>query len=70
MYLDEGNLANYHSIYWRQVGELTDVVKSMLPLVTTMNELILAGEYYKALKISKKIIVYEKELLDHAIQRD
>ena len=69
MYLDEKNMAHYHSIYWRQVGELTDTVKTMIPLVAEMNEHILACEYYKALKISKKMIAYEKELLDHAIQR-
>lgn len=69
MYLDEKNLANYHSIYWHQVGELTDAVKTMGPFVTEMNEYILGGEYYKALKIAKKMIAYEKELLDHATRR-
>lgn len=69
MYLDEKNLAQYHSIYWQQVGELTDAVKTMIPLVTEISEHILAGEYYKALKVAKKTIAYEKELLDHATQR-
>lgn len=69
MYLDEKNLAAYHAAYWRQVGELTDAVKTMSPLVSDMNECILTNEYYKALKTAKKMIAYEKELLDHAIQR-
>ena len=69
MYLDVENLANYHSVYWRRVGELTDAVKTMRPFVAEMNEYILASEYYKALKISKKMIAYEKELLHHATQR-
>jgi len=69
MYLDEKNLAHYHSVYWRQIAELTDAVKTMWPLVTEMNEHILTVEYYKALKVAKKMIAYEKELLDHAIQR-
>jgi flagellar protein FlbT len=68
MYLDDKNLAQYHAAYWQQVGELTDAVKSMIPFVTTMGEQILAGEYYKALKVAKKMIDYEKELLDHAKQ--
>ena len=70
MYLDEENLARYHSMYWNKIGELTDAVKSMIPLAAELNEYILAGEFYKALKIAKKMIAYEKELLDHATKRD
>lgn len=69
MYMDERNLAQYHAIYWRQVGELTDSVKSMLPFTAEMGGHILASEYYKALKAAKKMIAYEKELLDHATGR-
>ncbi len=69
MYMDENNLAHYHGIYWKQVGELTDVVKTMHPFVVEMGEYILASEYYKALKVAKKMIAYEKELLDHATGR-
>ena len=66
MYLDEKNLAQYHAAYWRQIGELTDTVRTMLPFSVEIGEHILACEYYKALKITKKMIAYEKELLDHA----
>lgn len=69
MYMDEKNLAQYHSVYWRQVGELTDSVKTMLSFCAEMGEHILASEYYKALKVAKKMIAYEKELLDHATGR-
>jgi flagellar protein FlbT len=69
MYLDEENLAQYHALYWKQVGELTDLVKTMLPFSAEMGEHILVSEYYKALKVAKKMIAYEKELLDHAKQR-
>lgn len=69
MYMDERNLAQYHAIYWRQVGELTDVVKTMIPLVSEMSEHILISEYYKALKAAKKMIAYEKELLHNATGR-
>ncbi|MEI6207392.1 MAG: flagellar biosynthesis repressor FlbT [Desulfuromonadales bacterium] len=69
MYMDEKNLAHYHAIYWRQMGELTDTVKTMLAFSIETGEHILASEYYKALKVAKKMIAYEKELLDHAKQR-
>ena len=70
MYLDEANLAHYHALYWQQMGELTDTVKSMLHFSIEIGEHILASEYYKALKVAKKMIAYEKELLNHASQRD
>jgi flagellar protein FlbT len=69
MYMDEKNMPQYHAAYWRQIGELTDAVKTMIPLVDEMNEHILATQYYKALKTAKKMIAYEKELLDHATGR-
>jgi flagellar protein FlbT len=69
MYLDTDNLAHYHTVYWHQVRELIEAVKTMAPLVTEVNEHILVGEFYKALKILKKMTAYEKELLDHATQR-
>lgn len=69
MYMDEQNLARYHSIYWKQVGELTDAVKTMIPFIDEIGEHVLVSEYYKALKVAKKMIAYEKELLDHATGR-
>ena len=69
MYMDEKNLAQYHAVYWRQMGVLTDAVKSMIPISVELGEHILASEYYKALKVAKKLIAYEKELLDHATGR-
>ncbi len=69
MYMDEKNLGHYHSVYWRQIGELTDNVKTMFPFAAEMGEYILESEYYKALKVAKKMIAYEKELMDHATGR-
>src|SRR5690242_5548558 len=69
MYMDEANLAQYHAVYWRQVGELIDAVKTMIPFVDEMSEHILGCDYYKALKTAKKMIAYEKELIDHATGR-
>jgi flagellar biosynthesis regulator FlbT len=69
MYMDDKNLARYHGIYWKQVGELVNAVKTMIPYVDEAGEHILSNEYYKALKTVKKMIAYEKELLDHATGR-
>lgn len=66
MYMDEGSLAQYHTAYWKIVNELTDSVKSMRVYVAEISEYLLATDYYRALKIAKKMIAYEKELIDHA----
>jgi flagellar protein FlbT len=39
---------------------------STMPYLDNINNLILTGQMYKALKEAKKLIAYEKELLDHA----
>ena len=64
MYMDEGNLAQYHTAYWKIVNELIDSVKTMTDYVAEIGENLLETNYYKALKITKKMIAYEKELLD------
>lgn len=69
MYMDEGNLAQYHTTYWKIANEITDTVKTMTAYVAEVSEFLLAANYYKALKIAKKMIAYEKELLDYATGR-
>ena len=39
---------------------------SMWPYIESINNHILTGEMYKALKDARKLIAYETELLDHA----
>lgn len=44
-------------------------VPSSLPIVDQINNEILTGSLYKALKASQKLIEYEQDLLDHASNR-
>jgi flagellar protein FlbT len=56
----------HHDLYFALVRDIVEAAPSMWPLIESINNKILTGELYKALKDAKKLIVYEKELLDHA----
>jgi flagellar protein FlbT len=56
----------HHEIYFELVREMLDAAPSVLPFIDVINNQILTGHMYKALKETAKLIVYEKGLLDHA----
>ena len=60
------NPTSYHELYFRLVREITQAAPSMWPLIESINNQILTGELYKALREVKKLITYEQELLEHA----
>ena len=60
------NPTSYHELYFRLVREITQAAPSMWPLIESINNQILTGELYKALREVKKLISYEQELLEHA----
>jgi flagellar protein FlbT len=55
-----------HEAYFTLMRELLQAAPSAWPHMTAISNHIMAGEMYKALKIAKVLIAYEKELLDHA----
>jgi flagellar protein FlbT len=57
---------DFHDLYFRLVNDILRAAPSMWPLVENINNHIMTGELYKALKDAKTLIVYETELLDHA----
>jgi flagellar protein FlbT len=67
MYVDEANLVIHHHTYWKLVHELVNAVPSALGLIDQLSEQILGGKYYKALKIAKKLIDYEHEIMKTAL---
>jgi flagellar biosynthesis repressor protein FlbT len=56
----------HHGTYFILMRDLLQAVPSAWPHIVAVNNHILAGEMYKALKSANALIVYEKELLDHA----
>ena len=57
---------DYHELYFSLVRDITSAAPSVWPLIESINNHILTGEMYKALKQAKKLIAYEQELLDDA----
>jgi flagellar biosynthesis repressor protein FlbT len=55
-----------HGTYFNLVRDLVTTAPSTWPLIENINTSILNGELYHALKEAKKLVAYEKELLDEA----
>jgi flagellar biosynthesis repressor protein FlbT len=60
---------DHHAFYFRFVRKIVKAAPSTLPYIESINNRILTGELYKALKETRKLIAYEKELLDHALRQ-
>jgi flagellar protein FlbT len=60
----------HHEVYFALIRELLEAVPSAWPHIDAINNHILTGEMYKALKDAKKLIAYEQELLNHAKRRE
>jgi flagellar protein FlbT len=56
----------HHEIYFKLIQEMVAAVPSAWPHIEAINNHILTGNLYKALKDAGKLIAYEGELLAHA----
>lgn len=56
----------HHNIYFSLMRDILQAAPSTRPYFDTINNLILTGNSYKALKEARKLIAYERELIDHA----
>jgi flagellar protein FlbT len=65
MYLSK-EPSRHHQVYFSLVREILNAAPSVLPCIESINNHILMGDTYKALKQAKKLIAYEQQLLDHA----
>jgi len=65
MYLAD-DIGEQHKIYFQLVRDFLGAVPSALGIVDAINNQILSGELYKALKETKRLVAYEAELLAHA----
>lgn len=64
MYVDEENLITHHNTYWKLVQDLVKAAPSMLGLIDKISENILSSSYFRALKLARKLIDYEQEVID------
>ena len=67
MYIAPDPQAN-HGAYFNLVREIVTAVPSAWPIIEGININILNGDLYHALKEAKKLIAYEKKLLDKAAE--
>lgn len=68
MYVDQANLLSYHDSYWEQVREIIAAAPSTRTYIEEISRLLLEQNYYLALKSARKLIEYEKKLVDSVTQ--
>lgn len=56
----------HHNVYFQLVRDFLQAAPSSVGIIQDINNHILTGEMYKALKTAKKLIAYETELLENA----
>jgi flagellar protein FlbT len=68
MYIDEENLLTHQRAYWKLIRELLDAAPRMTGFADQINEHILSGKYYQALKLARELIEFEQEVIVDAQQ--
>jgi flagellar biosynthesis repressor protein FlbT len=67
MYL-QGDLSSHNEIYFPLVRDFLTAAPSAMPLIAEINNRILSGDLYKALRSAKKLVAYEQDLMDQALR--
>jgi flagellar biosynthesis repressor protein FlbT len=65
MYLAK-DTSPHHETYFQLIRDIVQAAPSTWPYVEAINNNILTGQIYKALKAAKKLIAYEEGLLHNA----
>lgn len=67
MYANPRQEKEYHDIYFSFVREFVDAVpnEKVLGIIMEMSQRILEGDHYQALKVCRKLIEFEQEVLSH-----
>ena len=60
------NPRSHHDLYFSLVRDIVQAAPSTWPYIEAINNQILTGAMYKALKEAKHLIGYEQELISHA----
>jgi flagellar protein FlbT len=70
MYVDERDLSEHHRIYWELVKDVAAAAPSQKELIAEISGFVLNRQYYQALKLTKKLIAYEQEAINHVRKAD
>lgn len=66
MYIGDGLTPELDKVYWDLVREVLAAAPSTNDLISQMSAYIVDSSFYSALKIARKLISYEEELIKHA----
>ena len=61
MYMDTPNLADYHAKFWSHAQTVVNEIEGAEELVGAIGQEVALGNYYRGLKIGKKLIATEEE---------
>ena len=64
MYIDGAHLAEHHKTFWELVKDVAQAAPSRKPMLQEISDHILNDRYYHALKLTKKLIEYEQEVMN------
>jgi len=64
MYIDGKNMAEHHKTFWELVKDVAQAAPSRKPILQEISDHILNDRYYQALKLTKKLIEYEQEVVN------
>ncbi|MGL4635562.1 MAG: flagellar biosynthesis repressor FlbT [Beijerinckiaceae bacterium] len=59
----EGTIEKHHDLYFQFVQDFVRAAPSSTGIVAEINNRILSGDYYKALKAAKELVAYEQKLM-------
>lgn len=68
MYLED-NIEDLRGEYFSLVNEIVRAAPSCIAIVDEINNDILTGSLYKALKAAKRLVQYERDLISNAASR-
>ncbi len=66
MYVDQENLAEHHKTYWELVKDVAEAAPSRRTAMLEISDNVLNRRYYQALKLTRKLIAYEQEVIRNA----
>ena len=68
LYIEGDKNSELQPLYWELVNDVLSAAPSMKDLISQVSQLIIKNKFYQALKIAKKLIQYEEELLKNVSQ--
>ena len=57
---------DHHDVYFALMRDIIQAAPTIWPYIESINNRLLTGEMYKALKEAKQLIAYEQKLIDDA----